>query len=320
MEFWSTIVGLLRRPKVIVPVVLAALTLGALAFMGTPVTYVSSTTMVLTTTQYGGSESLNPTEPTPLTNPMLNFNSSLQTTSGILIQSISTREALTELGARGGSTRLIVNDGRTNPGLLGLDGPFLYVEGRSVSRDDARRVVVDAQEMLRKRLSEWQRDLNAPEKTYVSLVDVVSPTAPEVDAGRPIRLGAVAFLLGFLLALGIAYFRHVTRARRRARVTAAAPAGPRPTVARPKVRRPTFPRPVGPADLDRGARVGVPLVSERELEPTIVATPLRRSPEPVAVAAMAGRDAPADPVAGRPGAEPGLPHVPLKVNGRSRRR
>ena len=49
MEFWSTIVGLLRRPKVIVPILLAALTLGAVAFMGTPVTYVSSTTMVLTT-------------------------------------------------------------------------------------------------------------------------------------------------------------------------------------------------------------------------------------------------------------------------------
>ena len=168
MEFWSTIVGLLRRPKVVVPILLAALVLGAVAFMGTPVTYVSSTTMVLTTTQYGGSESMDPTEPTPLTNPMLNFNSSLATTSGILIQSISTKEALEELGATGGSTRLIVNDGRTNPELLGLDGPFLYVEGRSVSQEDARRVVEDAQKMLRKKLSEWQRDLNAPQKTYVS--------------------------------------------------------------------------------------------------------------------------------------------------------
>ena len=92
--------------------------------------------------------------------------------------------------------------------------------------------------MLRKKLSEWQRDLNAPQKTYVTLVDVVSPTAPEVDAGRPIRLGAVAFILGILLGLGIAYFRHVTRARRRARA-AAAPAGPRPTIpppARPRTR------------------------------------------------------------------------------------
>ena len=97
MEFWSTIVGLLRRPKVVVPILLAALVLGAVAFMGTPVTYVSSTTMVLTTTQYGGSESTDPTEPTPLTNPMLNFNSSLATTSGILIQSLSTKEALKEL-------------------------------------------------------------------------------------------------------------------------------------------------------------------------------------------------------------------------------
>ena len=308
MEFWSTIVGLLRRPKVVVPILLAALVLGAVAFMGTPVTYVSSTTMVLTTTQYGGSESTDPTEPTPLTNPMLNFNSSLATTSGILIQSISTKEALKELGASGGSTRLIINDGRTNPELLGLDGPFLYVEGRSVSQEDARRVVEDAQKMLRKKLSEWQRDLNAPQKTYVTLVDVVSPTVPEVDAGRPIRLGAVAFILGILLGLGIAYFRHVTRARRRARATAA-PAGPRPTI----------PPPARAADPDDGARVGFPPVAEREPEPTIVATPLRHSPEPVTVKAMA-RKGPAYPVAGRPKAERGMPHVPLKVNGRSRRR
>jgi hypothetical protein len=80
-----------------------------------------------------------------------------------------------------------------------------------------------------------------------------------------------------------------------------------------------MPPPARAADPDGGARVGVPLVAERELEPTIVATPLRRGPEPVAVKAMA-RKGPAYPVAGRPKTERGMPHVPLKVNGRSRRR
>ena len=239
---------------------------------------------------------------------MLNFNSSLATTSGILIQSISTKEALKELGATGDRPGSSSTTAAPTRSCSGSTGRSCTSKARSLSQDDARRVVVDAQKMLRKKLSQWQRDLNAPQKTYVTLVDVVSPTAPEVDAGRPIRLGAVAFILGILLGLGIAYFRHVTRARRRARATAA-PAGPRPTI----------PPPARAADPHGGARVGFPLVAENEPEPTIVATPLRRSPEPVTVKAMA-RKGPAYPVAGRPKAEQGPPHVPLKVNGRSRRR
>jgi hypothetical protein len=313
MEFWSTIAGLLRRPKVMVPTVLVALTLGALAFMGTPVTYVSSTTMVVTTTEYGGSQSLDPDEPTPLTNPILNFNSSLSTTSGILIQSITTKEALAELGAKGGATRLVVNDGRTNPELLGLDGPFLYVEGRSVSKDEARRVVVDAQQMLRTKLNEFQKDLKAPENTYVSLIDVVSPTAPEVDASRPIRMGGVTFVLGFLLCFGIAYLRHARRARKQARAAAAAAAAVPP--------RPTFSPPTDAPD--RGSRAA-PLVSERGpergLEPTIVAPPLRRSAEPFTVHAMAGGSGSAGPAPDGSTSEHVMAHVPLKVTGRSRRR
>ena len=63
MEFWITIVGLLRRKRVIIPAVLVAAALGAAAYLGTPVTYVSSTTMILTTTEYGGTESQDPATP-----------------------------------------------------------------------------------------------------------------------------------------------------------------------------------------------------------------------------------------------------------------
>src|SRR6478736_154354 len=94
MDFWSTIVGLMRRPMVIGPVILVALTLGTLALVSTPKTYVSSTTMVLTTTAYGGTESQDPTKPTDLTNPMLNFNESLKTTSAILIETMGTKDVL----------------------------------------------------------------------------------------------------------------------------------------------------------------------------------------------------------------------------------
>lgn len=255
MEFWTTMIGLLRRRRVIFPAVLVAIALGAAAYVSTPARYVSSTTMVLTTTQFGGTESQDPALPAELTNPMLNFNDSLRTTSAILIQAMGTRDVLTELGVRG-PTRMTVNDGRTNPDLLGLNGPFLYIVGQSTTPGEAQRVVVEGQALMREKLQQWQSELHAPEKTYVSLVDVVSPTAPEAQRGRAVKLGLMAFLFGFLLSTAIAYFGHRTRARRAARAAATAAAAtaaaPPPEPAAPSstngvrpaaTRRPARPKP-----------------------------------------------------------------------------
>ena len=98
MEFWITVVGLLRRGRVVIPAVLVAATCGATAFAATPVRYVSSTTMVLTTTEFGGTESQDPANPTDLTNPMLNFSESLRTTSAILIEGMNTGASRQQLG------------------------------------------------------------------------------------------------------------------------------------------------------------------------------------------------------------------------------
>lgn len=243
MEFWSTIVGLMRRKAVIIPTLLVALALGVAAYVATPVSYTSSTLMVLTTTEFGGTESQDPSKPTDLTNPMLNFNESLTTTSAILIQAMNTQGAAANAGVRG-STRMIIDDGSSNPDLLGLNGPFLYIRVQSATREEAKRVVVQAQALMRQKLRAWQSAVGAPEKTYVSLVDVVAPTAPAVDNGRAKKLGVMAFLCGFLLCLASAYFIHQRRVRRRARDAAAPAAGV--NGARALVLRP-FPEPGQPA-------------------------------------------------------------------------
>jgi hypothetical protein len=335
MEFWSTIVGLLRRPVVIIPAVLAALTLGILAWSGTPKTYVSSATMVITTTEYGGSESQNPDDPTELTNPMLNFNASLQTTSAILIQTMATNDVLEQLGADKPTTRLIVNDGRTNPELLGLNGPFLYIEGRSISADDALRVVKDAQKVMQQKLNQWQRDLNAPEKTYVSLVDVVPPTPPRADAGRAMKLAVLASLFGFVLCVGIAYFAHQFRARRRARAAAAAAEldSTPPVTAAPEQSHHSSPSAVVSPDDDdeeaestavpttqekRNGTTRIPSTPKQQAEPN-APTPTTRTTGPDTVQATPTRDA--RPVATlKKKAGSNAVRVPQKVNGRSRNR
>ena len=81
MEFWVTIAGLVRRRRVLIPALLVALALGEAMYLATPVTYVSTNTMILTTTEFGGTESQDPVFPGELTNPLLNFNDSLKTPS-----------------------------------------------------------------------------------------------------------------------------------------------------------------------------------------------------------------------------------------------
>ena len=270
MEFWSTISGLMRRPMVIIPTVLVALAAGILAYKSTPATYTSSTTMVLTPTEYGSSQSLDPSKPTELTNPMMNFNGSLQTTSAILIESMGTKEVRQQLGETEMGARLVINDGRTNPELLGLNGPFIYIEGRSQSAADAQRLVTDAQQLMKTKLEEWQGALKAPQKTYVNLVDVVSPTSPVPSTGQATKLGMLAFLFGFMLCLGSGYALHQLGARRRA----SAAASPPKLVEEPAT-------PGGTREPARGPSRGRPYVpipedaDDVELEPVSVPTPLR---------------------------------------------
>jgi len=327
MEFWSTIVRLLRRPMVTIPALLAAVGLGALTYMGTGATYVSSTTMVLAMTEYGGTQTEDPTAPTQLTNPLLTFNGSLQTTSAILIETMATVDVREQLGLTGGgTTQLIVNDGRTNPGLLGLSGPFLYIEGRSSSADQASRVVVEAQKLMRQKLSAWQRALHAPQKTYLTLVDVVSPTVPQAESGRGVKRGVLSFLCGFVLWVGCAYFVHQIRARRRARA-AAVPTGP--------ISRGPDEVEVPDRLLSPGSSIHGPQGPEGDPSPDAGLTPTsfkaRAVPthplthsiddaEPAFTSTSPTRSARHDALDNEKEAQAVLVSVPRKVNGRSRKR
>jgi hypothetical protein len=310
MEFWATIGSLLRRRRVIIPALVIAMALAVVAYLGTPTSYTSSTTMILTTTQYGGTESQDPTKPTELTNPMLNFNASLLTTTAILIQTMGTKSVADELGV-GGPTTLIVNDGRTNPDLLGLNGPFMYVEVTSTSAATAQQVVKDAQALMRQKLKEWQSSLNAPEKTYVSLIDVVPPNAPAPDRGHGTKLGFLAFVFGFLLCLGIAYLSNQRRLRKRARAAAKRPA----VAAAP---------PGGGSWDDHDPRppvapIAFPEGDEEEAEPAVVATYVTE-PEPAGAVSPFMKPEPRFPSRLQRKNDAFLRPVPLKQKVRSRNR
>jgi hypothetical protein len=216
MDFWIRVASLLRRRWVVVPAVLAALTMGLVAYLATPKSYESTATMVLTTTEFGGTESRDPTAPSDLTNPLLNFSESLRTTAAILIQAMGTNDVAKQLGMRDRKA-FVVDDGRSNPYLLGLNGPFVFISVKSSAPNQARDIVLSAQDLMRWKLYEWQASLDAPERTYVSLADVVPVGAPELDRSRATKLSVVAALFGLLLSLGIAYAADRLRARRQGR-------------------------------------------------------------------------------------------------------
>jgi hypothetical protein len=236
MDFWKAILGLARRKYIGLPVLGLALIIAALGYFLTPASYVSSTTMVLTTPTSGGTLSQDPTKPTGLTNPLLTFNEGLKTTSAILIQAMNTPEVAKQIGATGG-TKLIIDDGSSNPSLLGVNGPFVYIQGTSKSAEEARGVVLRAQKRVREELDNRQKALGAPPITFISMVDVVAPSPPIATHGAQLQIAGVALVLTILLGLGGAYFaQRLLLVRTRRATSAAAEGEPTPAPPAPPVR------------------------------------------------------------------------------------
>ncbi|MFI9380534.1 hypothetical protein [Kutzneria sp. NPDC052558] len=220
MEFWKSMWGLLRRRYVGPPVVLLAVLAAAVTFLLVPTHYVSRAFMVLATPAGGGTISLDPSKPTGLTNPLLNFNDGLKTTAGILIQAVTTPTVVDELGVGPhSSTSLLINDGSSSPDLLSSSqtGPFVYIEGESTTPQAASDIVKKAQDKLRQELVNRQKALNAPPITYVTIVDVIAPTTPVTKMTLKLQLTGAALALVLLLGLGGAYALDRMRESRRLR-------------------------------------------------------------------------------------------------------
>ncbi|MEU4830705.1 hypothetical protein [Streptosporangium sp. NPDC023615] len=206
MEFWKTLLGLVRRRWIGFPLLGLALVAAVVTFALVPVRHVSSTSMVLTTPPAGGT--LDPVTPQGRSNPLLQFSDGLRTTAGILILAMNTKAVMAELGVtEDGPTEVTINDGRNDPSMMGIltNGPFVYVRVESGSADTVRTVMTEAQARLRAELTRRQQVLGAPNSTYIGLVEVVPPAPPEADRSGPARAAGGAAFLVVLLGLGTAY-------------------------------------------------------------------------------------------------------------------
>jgi hypothetical protein len=216
MDFWKTILDLARGRFVGPPIAVLAIAAASVAYFLVPTTYVSSASMVLTTPTSGGTLPTNPRESSGLTNPLLQFNDGLRTTAGILILSMNAPEMMARLGiVKDGDTQILINDGRTNPELLGIstNGPFVYIEVESKSPAKASATVASASQLIRDQLADRQRALKAPPTTYITITDVAPPTTPE--AKRTAKWGAAAGGFMAVVVVGLSFAFLIDRRRRR---------------------------------------------------------------------------------------------------------
>ncbi|WP_043630997.1 hypothetical protein [Nonomuraea candida] len=190
------------------PVAAAAIGLALAGYLLVPARYVSTASMVLTISTTGGTEEAGPAPDPGLTNPLMQFGDALRAAAGILILTMRNERVATELGvAEGGPTTVVVNDGRTDPGLMsmGANGPYVHIEVESTSAATARDVMAKAQRRVRTELTNWQTSLGAPPSTHLGILDVRPTSAPRPDTSGKLTAAAGGAVLGLLGGLAAAY-------------------------------------------------------------------------------------------------------------------
>jgi hypothetical protein len=119
---------------------------------------------------------------------------------------MNTPEVAAELGVVDRCpTKLIIDDGRTDPNMLYGNGPFVHVVGESRSKAAAKGVVIQTQTRMRQKLVDRQEAFDALPETYLTMVDVVAPTTPKVVTTVRIKVRGIAVVLTLVVGMGIAY-------------------------------------------------------------------------------------------------------------------
>jgi len=185
-----------------------SLAVAGVAFSLVPPVYMSSGAALLVQSRQPG---LNPTNSS--SNPLLNFDTSLSTTSSMLIKTMSTADVLAEVedSGEGSFTVKNVDVTATSPN----EQPFIYVTSRSPTRELSVAMVNRVLDMAREELVDQQRALRVLPTRFIKLQPVVNPTKPKLVLGPPALVGGVALILGIVVTISVALLRERSAVRRR---------------------------------------------------------------------------------------------------------
>jgi|GEM_PF-2025887 len=257
MDFWTSLLFLVRKRSVGPPLIALALAVAGLAYFLAPTAYVSTASLVLTAPPSGGTLSRDPDRPGGLTNPLLQFNDTLRTTASILILVMNAPEVQAELGVEeDGPTELIVDDGRSKPELLAISatGPFIHIETRSTSAAVARQVTLRARSRIQAELLRRQQELRAPRSTFIGTADVVPPSPPEASITPKLTAAGTGLGATLFAGFGIAYAVARLRAGRAARAREQERPAAEPQAAAPPAVPEAAPAADAEQDADRAGR------------------------------------------------------------------
>ncbi|GAA4434427.1 hypothetical protein ACFQV2_36780 [Actinokineospora soli] len=208
MDFWKTLLVLLRRWYVAVPVFVITVGAAGGVYLTTPMVYQSTGLLVLTSPS-SGPTSVKDKE-TGQTNPLLAFDSSLAISASIVIQTINTPAVVKELGADKPEHTFELSGG--NEG-----GPFISVKTESESEPGSRELAVQVLDRVRAELKKYQEDLGAAPSTFIGVNEIVAPTEPEALTGGKLRAAGVAMVLGLAACLGAVFGLESFQTRKRKR-------------------------------------------------------------------------------------------------------
>jgi hypothetical protein len=205
MDFWRTVQVMFRRWYITIPAFLGTIGVAALVYGSVPTQYVSTSVLLLTTPTSGPTKQIDPKHPNEITNPLLNFEQGLSLSASMLIQTLSNPETAESLGVspKGGTAYQITN-GTTNPELL-QSGPFIFIEGTSMTPQEAQDVARRVSALAAQNLAERQKELDAPASTYITVTEVVPPTAPEPRRTKKLRAAGAAGALAVLAGMAAAF-------------------------------------------------------------------------------------------------------------------
>ncbi|SDC92452.1 hypothetical protein [Actinokineospora iranica] len=208
MDFWKTLLVLLKRWYVALPVFVVTVGAAGAVYAAAPLHYESTGVIVLTSPSSGPTSSAD--KVSGQTNPLLAFESSLAISASIMVQSINTPEVVKQLGADKPDHTFVL--------IGGFEGsPFISVKTESVSEQGARDLVVQVLDRAKKELTKRQEALNAPPSTFIGVDDVVPPTEPEPLRGSKLRAAAVALALALVASLSTVFAVESYQNRRRKR-------------------------------------------------------------------------------------------------------
>ena len=173
---------------------LLTLTAAALVFALVPPSYTSSGTVVV----------MSPTRPTnkPV-NPLLAFDSSLDTVASIVLQSLSSPLLPFRAGLVAGQDAVTMKMGGN--GSSPTTGPFISITAQSPDAMRSPAIVSWVIDLARQDLADRQRALKVAKRMAVTLVGVVAPTPAKPVWFIPVSATGGALLLGLMLTTAAAY-------------------------------------------------------------------------------------------------------------------